>query len=68
MTNEEKLEQENIWLDRHNVDKPGDLVYDGMGVVTMIDKGQFDYEIRIMPVYINHNLGNGYGMMITIKF
>jgi len=68
MNKQGKLQQLELWLQRHNVSKCGDAVYDGMGVITMIDKGIFDYKIIIQPLCSNYNLGNGYGNMIIVSF
>ena len=68
MTEEQKLEQLEKWLKEHNASKCGDKVYDGMGVITLIDRGTIDYEIRISPLYSTHNLGNGYGAVLNILF
>lgn len=68
MDKKQKLEQLENWMKLHKVDKVGDKVYDGLGVITMIDKGEFDCEIRVRPLYASHNLGNGYGNVISILF
>jgi hypothetical protein len=68
MENKRRLEQLEKWMRAHNVTKCGDKVYDGFGVVILIDKGKFDYEIRIQPLYSDHNLGSGYGSIIKVLF
>ena len=68
MEREERLQQLNNWLFHHKAKSVGDKVYEGMGIVTLIDKGKIDYEIRIQPISTGHNLGNGYGSIINIHF
>ena len=69
MSNTEKLEKLEKWLKSHNAEKVGDIVYDGMGKITSIEKGLFGaYKIHIMPIEVSHNLGSGYGCIVEVKF
>lgn len=68
MKDKQKLKYLEEWLAAHGAKVVGDLVYDKMGMVTYIDKGLFDYEIRISPLRSDHNLGAGYGGMLIIIF
>lgn len=57
------------WLKDHKASEVEDLVFDGNGVITKINKGYLDdVFINLYPLYPDHNLGNGNGNMVTIEF
>lgn len=68
LTKEERLNNLEAWLIKNNAKKVGDKVMGGAGIITVIDRGKYAYEITVRPITPNHNVGLGYGQEVIINF
>ena len=64
-----KAKRIDLWLTSHGANKIFDIVFDGNASIIGISKGfGRGYFIELAPVDITHNIGNGSGMPLKIKF
>jgi len=68
LSHDERTWNMQQWLFSHGAMFVGHKVFDNRGVITKIDWGNPDYLITIQPVELSHNLGNGCGCSVTIRF